>query len=162
MKPSSRAVRIVLILLASTAGAYSLYRTYGTPGGPAPKSVEELSSLDRRVLMNLEGLRGRPETANFFAELDAAPGLAKSLSGAMQETERVRFKAIVEKHAKDPAFLKALENPGSELAPCDEAPTLKPSRPASVKKPFSLLPGDELGDEPGCAKDRGAPDLFPH
>ncbi|MEE8425324.1 MAG: hypothetical protein V3S11_05825 [Elusimicrobiota bacterium] len=158
MKPPAHAVRIVLVLLASTAGAYSLYRTYGTANGPAAQSPEELSSLDRRVLLNLEGLRDRPETADFFAELDESPGLAKSLSGAMEETKRVRFKAIVEKHAKNPAFLKALENPGSEPAPCDEAPALKPSRPASVKKPFSLLPGDE----PGCAKDKSAPDLFPH
>ncbi len=158
MKPPAHALRVLLVLLASTAGAYSLYKTYGTANGPAAQSSEELGSLDRRVLLNLEGLRGRPETANFFAELDAAPGLAKSLSGAMRETERVRFKALVAKHAKDPAFLKAFENPGSEPAPCDEAPVQKPSRPASVKKPFSLLPDDE----PGCAKDRGAPNLFPH
>ncbi len=124
-------------------------------------SSSELSSLDRQVLMNLDDLRSRPEAARFFAELDAAPELAKSLSGAMGETKRVRFKALVAKHAEDPAFLKALENPGSEPAPCDAAPVQKPSRPASGKKPLSLLPGDEMGDEPGCAKDQPATELFP-
>lgn len=111
--------------------------------------------------MNLDDLRSRPEAARFFTELDAAPGLAKSLAGAMGETKRVRFKALVAKHAKDPAFLKALENPGSEPAPCDAAPTPKPSRPASGKKPPSLLPGGELGGEPGCAKGQPATGLFP-
>ncbi len=136
-------------LLAVLTGALLLggaCKKAETPPSP------ELTTFEKKVILGLEDLEKTPAAEDFIRELDSDTALRAAVERGPQGAEVGRFKALVQRHAKNDDFRRAVENP----SPAEEAPPCGEPEPIE-EKPFVLEA------EPGCAAESpliGEQDIF--